>query len=392
MRNNLFGTNNFFSALGTGRATSPKVSSHNGIRPKVTKYAILKEQALSNFDLVLDYWGVTYTKINDKEYDFLSPNREDHNFGACRFNVEKGIGADFAGTSLSGKDYAWFGKGFTKDDFNGFTAFGGSTFEARNTFDVIGLCQRIHKLNDYRSAAELLSQQLRELRKNYKLARVSHKAVQERLDRIGQQKEQKKKWAADIWELCLPIKNSPAEKYLNNRGLFSECWGAEPAIKFKRIKHKETNRFLPAVVFAVSEKPLWEGGEVGAIHRVYLKGDGGSKIDGTNAHGRIEAKMALGSISGKAIWFGKSSEKLYVCEGPEEALTLRYGADKDFVVSTVYANNYHCLTIPTYVKEVVLVYDNDEAGFKAFQLAVVSYKKQGKIVKAITPEFKLLIC
>ena len=141
------------------------------------------------------------------------------------------------------------------------------------------------------------------------------------------------------------------------------------------IMNGELKKPLPALLFKVQQSPE---GTLSAIHRIYLNSMGTGKAPVDNP------KMALGSIKGAGIWLGLPGETLSIVEGPENALSiLMMGAS--FVVCTVNAANFSCLLIPPYVKEVILLPDNDEAGRLACVRATTSYREQGKIVKVKFP-------
>lgn len=334
-------------------------------------YSLLKERALNNIEILFGIWKLDYVKIGPNEYDFLSPTRHDSSFGACRFNIVKGIGADFAGTSFKKSDFESVGAGFNKEDFTSFSRFG----ETTPNFDIIGLAQRIYNSDTYSEGATKLKEDLDKIdggNVNTKQL-IEQAAVRE--ERAQVQKNKIKEIANRSWSYCRNIKNTIGEKYLNSRGIFMQDWDDEPNMKFNpKVFNRELNIYIPAVIFKVSNKP---DGDLKAIHRIWIAADGSRKA-------RLEEnKKALGGIEGNGIWFGKPCDKLYVAEGPEEALTLRYGADFEFVVSTVYSTNYHSLEIPECVKTVVLVPDKDKAGETAKQKAIKTYLAQGKQVKLL---------
>lgn len=335
------------------------------------RYALLKERALANFELLINYWKLDYTKIGDKEYDFLSPTREDTNFGACRFNVVKGYGKDFAGINFSKADFEAVGSGFSKEDFAGFTNYG----EARTGFDIIGLCQRVHNRNSYQEAAEQLKQDLIKLSNNTQILEVTQEDIEKRYKEIEIRKGKILEWATKAWKYSQPFRSTLAEKYLESREIFIPLWCDEPSIKFHpRVYNKEIEKTAPCVLFKVSNSPA---SELKAIHRIWIALDGSRKARLNNP------KMALGPIEGGAIWFGTPHEKLYIAEGPEEALNIKYNFDCKFVCSTVYSTNYHNLIIPNYVKEVVLCPDDCDsgAGKEAAMRAIKEYTKQNKKIK-----------
>lgn len=332
------------------------------------KYDQLREKALANFELLLDYWGIEFKQINEQEYDFLSPNRADSNFGACRFNIEKGRGADFAGIRITDKAYSSLGVGFTEDDFVGF-AQGTAT---KIGFDIIGLAQRVQKENTYKAAAKRLQTDLQELSSNSEFIIPARDAAEKRRALAVKKNKQLISYAFKIWAACekIEIKNSPAEVYFKSRGLEDI---SEKTIRYHpAIKNRELQKAVPTILFKVQEKP---NGELVALHRIYLQEDGTKKANVSSP------KMALARIMGSGIWFGEPSETLAIVEGPENALTAKYVYNMGFVVCSISAANFSNLTIPKYVRELVLLPDDDAAGLSAYKKAVIAYRKQG--VKSI---------
>src|SRR5687767_8345296 len=289
---------------------------------------LLKERALVHFELLLGLWNIQFQLIGDAEYDFLSPTRtNDKSFGACRFNVRKGIGADFAGISYSKAQFEQVGLGFSKEDFAGFSAYG----ESNPNFDIIGLCQRIHNIDTYSQAAKRLREDCDKIDGGKVDISLIAEQAAARYEQARLKKEQMRQVAERIWKYCQDVKGSIGENYFKSRCI--QLNSPEPNMKFHpRVYNSELKIHIPAVVFRVTRDP---DSELEAVHRIFLAADGSRKA-------RLEEnKKAIGSIVGKGIWFGTPGEKLHVCEGPEEALSWRFGGYKPFVVSTVYATNFH---------------------------------------------------
>ncbi len=312
----------------------------------------IKEQALANFDVLLEYWNLQYRKISEHEYDIIASWRTDNNFGSVRFNLEKARGADFAGGHLDEQDYARLGLGFSREDFNGFSGQG----QSKIGFDIVGLCQRIHSESDYKKAIRLLSRDLAEVSKDNKLLVPARDAALRR-EREQKLKEAKvKSIAKDIWESSKyhNFAGSVGEKYLIKRGI---------RVKEDNIRVNPNIRYIdkknyPALLFKVQEQP---DSPIAAIHRIYLSPDGSkAKID--------NPKMALAPIKGMGIWFGKRSKTLALTEGPENALTLRE-LGYPFVVSSIFGTNLHNIKIPLYVRKLIIFPDPDEPGLQAFDRA-----------------------
>lgn len=337
-----------------------------------SKYELLKERALNNFEALLTINKIDYIKIGPNEYDFLSPTRkEDTNFGACRFNVAKGIGADFAGISFTKQELERVGAGFSREDFAGFSEFG----ETKNSFDVIGLYQRIRGANSYSEAAQALKEDLEKIDGGNVNTAELHKQIALRHEQTRLQREKMQGVALRGWKYCRDIKGTIGETYLNSRGIYMQDYDIEPNLKFHpKIFNTELGIPIPAVVFKISHAP---NSELTGIHRIWIAKDGSRKA-------RLEEnKKAIGTVNGNGIWLGTPDKVLWITEGPENALDLLFVGRRKFVVSTVYGTNYDKLTIPGCVHTVVLVPDVDDPGLNATAKAFKAYSKQNKQVRIL---------
>lgn len=329
------------------------------------KYDQLREKALANFESLLNYWGIKFQQMG-AEYDFLSPTREDTNYGACRFNIEKGRGADFAGSGFKSTDYSLLGLGFTKEDFSGYN----EGTETKIGYDILGLVQRVHQIGSYKDAAIRLRDDLQDLSAKTKLVTPSRDAAERR--RKEQELKNKKiiDYANKVWRACenIPIHGTPAEIYFNARGLAP----TEKNIRYHpKIRNRELNKVIPTILLKVQKEPE---GPLVAIHRIYLTEDG-KKANVENP------KMALARIKGAGIWLGTLGSSLAIVEGPENALTVRHTYRFPFVVCSINVSNFSGLTIPPYVKEITLIPDEDEAGQAACDKAIKAYKNASIKIK-----------
>lgn len=329
----------------------------------MAKHDQLREKGLANFESLLTLWGIEYKKLTEVEYDFLSPTRSDRNFGACRFNTYKGRGADFASSTITEQDCKLLGIGFSPNDFSGY-----SNGEYRKSgFDIIGLVQRVHNCNTYNDAAGYLSNDLKKIAEQGVIVTPAKDAAEKRRLEQAAQLQKKIELSQRLWHTAKELKGSKGEVYLDCRGIHPK----ETSIRINPwLKHTSGIRY-PTLLFKAQKSP---DGPIVAIHRIFLSENGETKapVD--------DPKMALGAIKGAGIWFGNPSSILIIAEGPENALIYRE-ANHSFVVSTVYSTNYHNLTIPKYVKTVILAPDEDKAGMSACKLAIKEYSKQGKKIR-----------
>ena len=333
----------------------------------------IRETALFNAVILFKFWKLDYQQINNDEYDFLNPLRKDKNFGACRFNIKKGVGADFTGYAFSSEDYSQIGQGFNKEDFS-------STKDQKYAnfgFDIIGLCQRLHKCASYTEAAKLLSFQLQELSKKELVVVPRIDSADKRVESKKLEADKKLKIARKTWEICSPIKNTLGDTYLKSRKIYLKE-NQENIRYHSKILNMELKKTIPALLFKVQKSP---DGSLQAIHRIYLRPDGQGKADVKMP------KMALCNIKGCGIWFGEKNKVLCIVEGPENALSI-LSLGYDFVVSTIDASNFSNLTIPECVRKIVLMPDGDKAGVESAKKAKEEYEKLKIPVSVVFPPKK----
>lgn len=333
---------------------------HTSSSSVVNPTALLKETALLNIDLLFNYWKIDYVKISDDEYDFISPMREDTNFGAMRFNARKGIGADFAAVDI---DLSLF-PGFDKSDF-GFSKSDKATFG----FDIIGLCQKIHGLPSYKEGEKRLKEHLAILKSSGSLQKASIMSALQREQNNAKRIAERIDYAKVIMKNCKHYVGTVAEKYFNSRKLNSV---QETNVYFSNaVMCVTAKRPYPAIILPIQKSPE---GEIRGVHRIYLSEDGSTKapVD--------EPKMALGEVKTNAIWFGTPCDTLYLAEGPENALTLRVSG-APFVACAINASNMHMLRIPTYVQKVIVCPDPDDAGVSSAKKCMLAYKHKKLFIK-----------
>jgi hypothetical protein len=333
------------------------------------RYDMIRETANANVELLFTFWGIKYSKVTPTELDFISPFRQDSSFGACRYNIKKARGADFAGTGIGQDDFNNL-QGLDKSDFAGI-----SGENNRLGFDIISLCMRINKLGSYEEGAKRVASDLNKIKNNPDFTAITEEYIRAKKAQNEHDKAQRIRIADKMWSMAYPLKGTVGEAYLNSRAIFLE--NNHKNIKFHpRAINKELGKELPILMFVVTEVP---GSELKAIHRIYLKEDGSGKADVNNP------KMALGDIVGSAIWFGRPGPLLCIAEGPENALSI-LSLGYDFVCSTIVANNFPNVQIPKYVKQVILFPDNDKAGRTNATKAKARIKAMGLDVAVIYPK------
>lgn len=119
------------------------------------------------------------------------------------------------------------------------------------------------------------------------------------------------------------------------------------------------------------------------VHRTYLKPNGSGKAD-------VEPnKMMLGVAQGAAVRFSKPADHLYVAEGIETALSVLSVRQTASVWAALSLDNMEKIQLPTEVREVTLIADNDQkdwrAGRRAVRQAVSAHAAQGRLVRTVWP-------
>lgn len=116
--------------------------------------------------------------------------------------------------------------------------------------------------------------------------------------------------ALACWREASPIAGSLAETYLRARGIACDL---PAALRFHPACWHPSERRFPALVAMV------EGGARFAMHRTYLRPDGGGKAEAE------PAKAMLGAVAGGAVRIAEAAGGLVVAEGIETALSLASG-------------------------------------------------------------------
>ena len=110
-----------------------------------------------------------------------------------------------------------------------------------------------------------------------------------------------------IWDAALPIDGTIAERYLRARGIH---WDLPTTLRFHASCWHPSAKRLPALVALV------EGADGFAVHRTYLRPDGGGKagLEGGD-------KLMLGSTQGGAVRLNSGLGQLLIGEGIESTLS-----------------------------------------------------------------------
>lgn len=176
--------------------------------------------------------------------------------------------------------------------------------------------------------------------------------------------------AEQIWSAARPLSGSPAEAYLRSRSIsaHSSQLRYHPAAPHGR---GAAVRFDPALIAAVRT-----GRTLVAIQRIFLGANSGTPA--------AQAKLTLGRPLRGAVTLSSAGETLGLAEGVETALSASMLLG--IPVWAVLGNNrLSRVDIPTFVRRLVLLADDDRAGRLAAMAARQHFARVGRHVEMLWP-------
>ncbi len=179
--------------------------------------------------------------------------------------------------------------------------------------------------------------------------------------------------ARRIWDRSGPIAGTPAERYLESRGISLDTICPQHNLRFGMLSFDGSAELHSAMIAAVRDVR----GEITGIQRTFLTNDGEKLCK--------DAKRSLGNIRGGAVRLSSGEEvgdfsQLYICEGVEDGLSiLRVNGDAA-VWATAGAGMMQALILPESCRSVRIVPDNDVAGRRAAQALGEKLTRQGRFV------------
>lgn len=226
--------------------------------------------------------------------------------------------------------------------------------------DVLDFVQAVHKV-DFVGALNLLG--------GGSLPTVSLHQSQAGYERDG--KDDRTPEALAIWDAAQPATGTPAEAYLRMRAITMPL---PPSIRFTRLRYGKSGHQYPALIALVQNV----AGEPIGIQRTYLN------ATGTGKAAVPKPKLSLGSIRGGAVRLGEPSNRLVVCEGLEDGLTLAQELGGPVWVS-VGTSNLSAIELPPLVRSVIIGADNDGAGQASALTAAHRFAGMGFEARIINP-------
>lgn len=182
--------------------------------------------------------------------------------------------------------------------------------------------------------------------------------------------------AREIWDKARPVKGSPAERYLQQRGIP----GPYPELRYLAqtpYKPGEKLTFRPAMIAAVRDDKRLVG-----IQRTFL-----DPVTFGKANDLQKAKMALGTPGSGAVRLAPATDTLGLAEGIENAraASLILGIP---VWATMGNERFPMVSIPATVSRLVLLPDPDAGGRLAQALAMTAHARSGLAIETVWPRGK----
>ena len=272
-------------------------------------------------------------KRENQEYVALNPTRADQHLGSFRINLNSGKWIDYATTDKGG--------------------------------DITSLYAYIKGISQYEAAQYLLG--------NYTYSRNCNFSN----NPPKSSKINVEEYINKLWDESLDPKNSIIENYLNHRGLLLQ--NIPRSIRYHpNLYHKHSGKSFPVMLSAVTK---YGSDKIVALHRTYLKVDGGDKADIT------PNKMMLGQVKGTAVMLTPTGSKLVIVEGIETALSI-YAATGFSTWASLSAWGMLSIQVPPVdiTQEITIAADADKTGIASANKLAVRLLDEGYKVSIAIPE------
>jgi phage/plasmid primase-like uncharacterized protein len=186
----------------------------------------------------------------------------------------------------------------------------------------------------------------------------------------------------DAWKHSLPLRGTPAEKYLAQRGIWKQnmppSLRAHAGLKYWDKEKKKLTGPYPCLIAPIKDKE----GRIISLHRIFLTEEGGK----ANVAEPKKMMTLAGEVRGAAIKLHQAGDVLGVAEGIETALAA-YAISRMPMWSCVSATLLELVDIPESVRKVVIWADLDrsERGQQAAVTLAKRLRGAGKEVEICMP-------
>ena len=176
-----------------------------------------------------------------------------------------------------------------------------------------------------------------------------------------------------LWSEAVPVIGSPAERYLEKRGLLDVPAGQRFHARTP-LRHGSDTCFRPALLAAVQE-----GAEIVALQRTFLDIERDRRARDLGRPRRILGRPGRGSVR-----LAPASEILGLAEGVESALSAMILLGLP-VWAVLGAERLARVDIPLSVRRLVLLGDDDRAGRLGAAAALAAHAAEGRTVETLWP-------
>lgn len=190
--------------------------------------------------------------------------------------------------------------------------------------------------------------------------------------------------ARRLWAISQPIQGTVAEAYLRTRGITDlrncgslrfhpRCWyRGDPDDPVDRVRDA-----WPALIASVRDG----SGKLTGVHRTWLAPDGSGKAPVSTS------RRAMGHLLGHGVRFGVADDVMAAGEGIETMLSMRQVAPTLPMVAALSANHLAALEMPSTLRRLYLVRDDDPAGHGAVD--ALSDRARAAGIEALTVDASL---
>ena len=193
--------------------------------------------------------------------------------------------------------------------------------------------------------------------------------------KLEQQLLHNRKKALAILNRSIAINNTLAEYYLNHHRKITVH--GQNLMFDTSVYNYGAGGYYPALVAAMRDI----NGNMVAAHCTYLNPTTGDKLVGEG----VKPRLIFGRCRGAAIHLTEATDKLAICEGIEDGLSIMQCKPEWSVWVSGGTSNLRAIQLPKSVKEVMICADNDDAGKKAAKDLATRLIHENKQVRIATP-------